>query len=392
MTKNNSIKIRFNEKLKQLDKEYLDLLRQYHTDISNNLKAYTEKRINRNDYEFNRTKIKENFCKEKNLIHSKRIKAKYDYKNFLKISALEKENKSYECDIEAVRGIIQTLNNQSEKIQIISYKTYLEKKSIIVKISKNTLKLNYLLAKYTRNKYDIYELQLFDNNSKDSNADKLYKFICYVENNNKDNKIFPYKLNSLIKLNSYTRWLMLLTIKLIWLRDIKLKGLILQHSSTYRMRKKIKKLEKKIKHYENDIENFFKDSVENGFRKLELFTEYLTGELNNGKRVEITISGFASPLHKADYNMKLSSRRIASFKNYLLEYKNVSFAKYISNGQLIIHEKPQGQQLAKKYVSDNPNDKKNSVYIIAASLERKIQITEYKIISEKTLKSEDYSE
>ena len=143
---------------------------------------------------------------------------------------------------------------------------------------------------------------------------------------------------------------------------------------------------------ENDIENFFKDSVENGFRKLELFTEYLTGELNNGKRVEITISGFASPLHKADYNMKLSSRRIASFKNYLLEYKNVSFAKYISNGQLIIHEKPQGQQLAKKYVSDNPNDKKNSVYSIAASLERKIQITEYKIISEKTLKSEDYSE
>ena len=57
MTKNNSIKIRFNEKLKQLDKEYLDLLRQYHTDISNNLKAYTEKRINRNDYEFSRTKI-----------------------------------------------------------------------------------------------------------------------------------------------------------------------------------------------------------------------------------------------------------------------------------------------------------------------------------------------
>lgn len=205
MTKNNSIKIRFNEKLKQLDKEYLDLLKQYHTDISNNLKAYTEKKINRNDYEVNRTKIKENFFKEKNRLHSKRIKAKYDYKNFLKISALEKENKSYESDIEAVREIIQTLNNQSEKIQIISYKTYAEKKSIIVKISKNTSKLNYLLAKYTRNKYDIYELQLLGKNSKDSNADKLYEFICYVENNNKDNKIFPYKLNSLIKLNSYTR-------------------------------------------------------------------------------------------------------------------------------------------------------------------------------------------
>jgi hypothetical protein len=208
MTKNNSIKISFNEKLKQLDKEYLDLLKQYHTDISNNLKAYTEKKINKNDYEVNRTKIKENFCKEKNRIHSKRIKAKYDYKNFLKISALEKENKSYKSDIEAVRGIIQTLNNQSEKIQIISYKTYVEKKSIIVKISKNTSKLNYLLAKYTRNKYDIYELQLLGKNSKDSNADKLYKFICYVETNNKDNKIFPYKLKfSLYELKNSFKYL-----------------------------------------------------------------------------------------------------------------------------------------------------------------------------------------
>lgn len=292
MTKNNSIKIRFNEKLKQLDKEYLDLLKQYHTDISNNLKAYTEKKINRNDYEVNRTKIKENFCKEKNRIHSKRIKAKYDYKNFLKISALEKENKSYESDIEAVREIIQTLNNQSEKIQIISYKTYVEKKSIIVKISKNTSKLNYLLAKYTRNKYDIYELQLLGKNSKDSNADKLYKFICYVESNNKDNKIFPYKLNSLIKLNSYTRWLMLLTIKLIWLRDIKLRGFILQHSSTYRMRKKIKKLEKKIKHFENDIEN-----LKIGFA--DRYHAYLVSQLTKAKK---------------DKNYEANQKRIAEKK------------------------------------------------------------------------------
>lgn len=277
MAKNNSIKIRFNEKLKQLDNEYLDLLRQYHTDISNNLKVYTEKKINRNDYEVNRTKIKENFCKEKKRIHSKRIKAKCDYKNFLKISALQKENKSYESDIEAVRGIIQTLNNQSEKIQIISYKTYAEKKSIIVKISKNTSKLNYLLAKYTRNKYDIYELQLLGKNSKDSNADKLYEFICYVESNNKDNKIFPYKLNSLIRLNSYTRRLMLLTIKLIWLRDIKLRGLMLQHSSTYRMRKKIKKLEKKIKHFENDIEN-----LKIGFA--DRYHAYLVSQLTKAKK------------------------------------------------------------------------------------------------------------
>ena len=292
MAKNNSIKIRFNEKLKQLDNEYLDLLRQYHTDISNNLKDYTEKKINRNDYEVNLTIIKENFCKEKNRIHSKRLKAMYDYKNFLKISTLEKENKFYESEIEAVRGIIQTLNNQSEKIQIISYKTYVEKKSIIVKISKNTSKLNYLLAKYTKNKYDIYELQLLGKNSKDSNADKLYEFICYVEKNKKDNKIFPYKLNSLIRLNSYTRRLMLLTIKLIWLRDIKLRGLMLQHSSTYRMRKKIKKLEKKIKHFENDIEN-----LKIGFANR--YHAYLVSQLTKAKK---------------DKNYEANQKRIAEKK------------------------------------------------------------------------------
>ena len=166
MTKNNSIKIRFNEKLKQLDKEYLDLLRQYHTDISNNLKAYTEKRINRNDYEFSRTKIKENFCKEKNLIHSKRIKAKYDYKNFLKISALEKENKSYECDIEAVRGIIQTLNNMIEKgfipffIKLEGYKPQFiyAKKNIkflkVIEAIQNILKINDKFFYYLGNSND----------------------------------------------------------------------------------------------------------------------------------------------------------------------------------------------------------------------------------------------
>ena len=132
-----------------------------------------------------------------------------------KVNKLEKENKLIEFEIENLKEVIKTLNNQSNRIQIIDFKTYQKKKTIIRKISNNTSKLNYLLAKYTKNKYDIYELQLMDENSKKSNADKLYKFICYVEQNNKDNKIFPYKLNSLIKLNSYSRKLLLLTTKLI---------------------------------------------------------------------------------------------------------------------------------------------------------------------------------
>ena len=51
--------------------------------------------------------------------------------------------------------------------------------------------------------------------------------------------------------------------------------------------------------------------------------------------------------------------------------------KYINNGSLSFDEVPLGSDLAPKYVSDNPNDVRNSVYSIAAAMERKIQIAAY---------------
>ena len=131
---------------------------------------------------------------------------------------------------------------------------------------------------------------------------------------------------------------------------------------------------------ETVIERFFKDSLEQGFRKLEALATCLLSDLQQGKTVEITIAGFASPLHKADYNLALSSRRIASLKNYLWEYNGGVFRPYFAADakvRLVIHASPKGNTLAHKYVSDNVNDKRNSVYSIAASLERKIQITQY---------------
>lgn len=128
------------------------------------------------------------------------------------------------------------------------------------------------------------------------------------------------------------------------------------------------------------IARFFADSVENGFRKLEEFTALLLRDLKAGKNVEITICGFASPLHKADYNLALSSRRIASFVNYLQDYDNGIFLPYLSGSaknRLTVIREPEGSSLAKREVSDNPNDQRNSVYSIAASKERKIQITKY---------------
>lgn len=130
------------------------------------------------------------------------------------------------------------------------------------------------------------------------------------------------------------------------------------------------------------IERFFEDSVRNGFRKLEEFSQFLLADLQSGNSVTLTVCGFASPLHRSDYNLALSSRRIASFVNYLKEYRNGIFLPYLNGkekARLTILREPEGSALAKKDVSDNPNDRRNSVYSIAASVERKIQITRYEV-------------
>lgn len=128
------------------------------------------------------------------------------------------------------------------------------------------------------------------------------------------------------------------------------------------------------------IERFFSDSVEQGFRKLEELTSMLVTDLEDGNSVTITVCGFASPLHKADYNVALSARRIASFVNYLREYDRGRLLPYLNgmaHNRLTVIGEPEGSSMARKEVSDNINDTRNSVYSIAASKERRIQITTY---------------
>lgn len=133
---------------------------------------------------------------------------------------------------------------------------------------------------------------------------------------------------------------------------------------------------------ERTIEQFFTDSIAGGFKKLERFCQQLERDLSSGRWVEIEVCGYASPLHKAQYNYILSSRRIGSFINYLYEYRGGILKTYINDGKLRIRSTPTGSTMAKKGVSENPNDRRNSIYSIAASRERKITITRYEIIKE----------
>lgn len=131
-----------------------------------------------------------------------------------------------------------------------------------------------------------------------------------------------------------------------------------------------------------DIDDFFNDYVKKGFSDLSLFTNWLLADLEQGNKIKITIKGYTSPLHTAEYNMKLAMRRISSLKNYIYDYRNGIFSKYINGtsaniGKLELHDAPLGKTEANILVSDNPNDIRNSVFSRAAALERKIQIVMY---------------
>ena len=122
--------------------------------------------------------------------------------------------------------------------------------------------------------------------------------------------------------------------------------------------------------------DFFEMELKENFNKLNIILEMLLLDLNNKNKIELQIRGYASPLHNAEYNRNLSLRRISSFINYLKKYKNGMFSKFIQSQFLTITELPFGESASLENVSDNPNDKKNSIYSIGAMKERKIEIVD----------------
>lgn len=134
-----------------------------------------------------------------------------------------------------------------------------------------------------------------------------------------------------------------------------------------------------------DIENFFVNYVEKGVEDLRMFRDLLLEVLKKGRKIQITIKGFASPLTKTDYNVNLTKRRISSFINYLYAYNNGIFQPYLDDvaengGRLTFSQIPLGEYQADQTTSDDPNDVKNSIYSRAAAIERKVEIQSVDII------------
>jgi len=129
---------------------------------------------------------------------------------------------------------------------------------------------------------------------------------------------------------------------------------------------------------EYEIEQFFDTNVSPAASTFISFTDHLLRYLQQGNVAEIIIKGYASPLAKDEYNLILTQRRISSIENHFSSYKGGVFRKFIQEGLLKVTEAPYGEQLSNSGVSDNPRDRKNSIYGVPASLERRVEIIELK--------------
>lgn len=119
---------------------------------------------------------------------------------------------------------------------------------------------------------------------------------------------------------------------------------------------------------------FFNREVKMGNISLEYLTTAIATKLAEGKIMEITLNGFASPLGNEGANKLLSDRRIQTIHNYLLNSNEGKLAEYIKTGQLKVIKSAFGEGKSDKKVSDNPKDKRNSVFSLVASVERRVEI------------------
>lgn len=131
--------------------------------------------------------------------------------------------------------------------------------------------------------------------------------------------------------------------------------------------------------------DFFELKVTKGVNDLELFSDLLLKELQEGQSLKILVRGFASPRAKSDYNLNLTKRRTSSLVNYLKVAKDGAFLPYLndeaeSGARLECELIPFGELKAEKGVSDDLVDEKNSIYARSACLERKIEIEDVILI------------
>ena len=122
------------------------------------------------------------------------------------------------------------------------------------------------------------------------------------------------------------------------------------------------------------VRDFFETDVRAGAERLREFGDRMLFYLQRDVNIELIMEGYASPLAPTDYNRNLTKRRIHSVENYLRAYDGGKLAKYLANGQLRVSEQPRGEVTAPADISDSPVNRRQSVYSVEASKERRVRI------------------
>lgn len=129
------------------------------------------------------------------------------------------------------------------------------------------------------------------------------------------------------------------------------------------------------------VEFFFEYELMNGHSHLLQFLELLHQDLQAGRKVCITLNGYASPLFESEYNLNLSKRRIDCVKNQIKRWNDEALLPYLNNGSLKLEQTAYGAAGTEEVsVSDplrNPQNAK-SVYSIEAALDRRVDIIDYR--------------
>ncbi len=122
------------------------------------------------------------------------------------------------------------------------------------------------------------------------------------------------------------------------------------------------------------MEEFFEGDVRGGYDQFRVFMDGLINELKLGKRIDLTIRGYASPRFDVKYNLVLAQRRINSARNDMESYANGALMPFLKSKQLVITEISFGEELSPSDVSDNLFDEKESIYSLRASKQRRIEV------------------
>lgn len=126
------------------------------------------------------------------------------------------------------------------------------------------------------------------------------------------------------------------------------------------------------------ILGFFNNEVKKGHDDLLVLADNIAKQLAEGHKANITVKGFASPLAQNEYNVNLTKRRISSIRNFLANHDGGKLKGLMDKISII--EQANGEDSAASGLNDDEKNTKLSIYDLAPSKERRVEIVDVRFV------------